>query len=195
MSRLLSGARVGAEPRPLRVPDPADDPFTQRRVDEASAAAYERGVADGRRQAVEEARAAAEEASGRAVAAVRDAAREVLAEMGALRAEEAAADVTLACRIAEVVLGREPHDEGRALLERCRAALAALDDAPLTVRVSPSDAAVLREGLAADADAEVVEDGSLGPGEARIRGPWSQADLTRDAAWQLVREALGAGDG
>lgn len=194
MSRLLSGAEVGVEPRPLRVPDPADDPFTRRRVDEASAAAYERGVAEGRRQAVEQARAAAEEATTRAVAAVRASAREVLDEMAALRAEEAAADAALACRIAEVVLGREPHDGGRALLERCRAALAALDDAPLTVRVSPADAAVLRDGLDADGQVEVVEDPRLGPGEASVRGPWAQADLTREAAWQLVREALGVGD-
>lgn len=195
MSRLLSGPPVGGQPRALRVPDPADDPFTQRRVDEASAAAYERGLAEGRRQAVEQARAAAEEGAGRAVAAVRQAAAEVLAEMRALRADEAVADTELACRLAEVVLGREPHDGGKALLERCRSALAALDDAPLTVRVNQSDAAVLRDGLDADGQVEVVEDARLEPGEASVRGPWARADLTRDAAWRLVRDALEAGDG
>src|SRR5205807_1565853 len=37
----------------------------------------------------------------------------------------------------------------------------------------------------------VLEDATLEAGEARVRGPWAVAELTRDALWSSVGEALG----
>jgi len=39
-------------------------------------------------------------------------------------------------------------------------------------------------------DISVVEDPALAPGDARISGPWVEADLTMQAAVDAVREAL-----
>jgi flagellar assembly protein FliH len=194
LSRLLHRPAMDAAPRTMGTPEPALDPFTRRRVDEAAAEAYERGRADGRREAVEQARAAAEQAANRVGAAVREAVDVAVAELGELRRSEALADTELACRIAEVVIGREPHDGGQALLDRCREALAALDDVPLKLRVNPDDSELLATQLVTNGDLQLVEDASLAPGEARIQGRWGRADLTREAAWALVREVLEPAD-
>lgn len=194
MSRLLKRPAVAPSPRLLGAPDAAPDPFVRERVQRAAAEAYERGVADGRRMGEEEARGAAERAAERMAGAVREAGAVVLAELADLRSAQALADVELACRIAEAVVGHEPHDGGQALLERCREAIAALDDTPLTVHVNTEDAQLLAGALHTNGDVRLVEDASLAPGEARIRGSWGRADLTRDAAWALVRESLGVGD-
>lgn len=185
LNRLLHLPAVDVEPRPLSAPDPALDAFTRARVEEAAADAYERGRRDG----AEMARAAAVAAAERVAAAVDTARDAAVAELRRLRAAETRTDVELATAIAAVVLGREPHDGGQALLARLGEALAALDDAPLVIRVHPEDAELVRAGTRGD-QVTVDADPSLGLGEARITGPWSRAELTRETAWQTVREAL-----
>lgn len=169
--------------------DPALDAFTQQRVDAAATAAYERGHRDGAAAAT----TAAEASADRFVAAVDHASREILAELRAMRAADASADVALASQIAEVVLGREPHDGAQALLGRVEDALAAVDDLPLVVSVHPDDAAVIAAGLRAEG-VRVEADPTLDAGEARIDGPWARAELTRQAAWDAVHDALAAAE-
>lgn len=190
MSRLLQLPALDVEPRLLSAPDPTLDTFTRQRVEEAAEAAYEQG----RREGAADARAEAAAAAQRITAALAQARDSALAELAALRAEQAHAHVGLATAIAETVLGREPHDGGQALLARVRDALANLDDAPLTVRVHPDDVAAVAGGVL-DERVSVQADPSLAPGEGRISGSWAQADLTLQAAWRAVREVLATEEG
>jgi hypothetical protein len=50
------------------------------------------------------------------------------------------------------------------------------------------------DGLAGRPGVSVIEDATLEPGEARVRGPWALAELTRDALWSSVGEALRLGE-
>lgn len=107
-------------------------------------------------------------------------------------AEKAAAVnavIELAERVATVVMNRTPHDGGRAALERIREVLEGLDDGPFTIAVHPDDLDAVGAALGDDR-AMVAPDPSLRPGEARIRGVWSYAELTQAAAWDAVRTAL-----
>jgi flagellar biosynthesis/type III secretory pathway protein FliH len=151
--------------------------------------AFERG----REVGVEEGRAAAAEEVARLLREVRSALEEGLEALRGWRAEEAARVADLALRIARHVLGREPV-EASGVIERVREALAAIDDGPLTLSVHPEHVEPVRAAL--DPASVVVQaDASLAPGEARLRGPWSSADLTFDAACEVIREALGAPPG
>lgn len=147
--------------------------------------AFERGRAAG----LEEGRAAARAESADLLEGVRRALEEGLGVLHRWRVEEAGRVVDLALRIARHVLGREPV-EAAAVVERVRAALEAIDDAPLELSVHPDHVETLRAALDPNV-AAVRGDASLSPGEARLRGPWSSVDLTFDAACEAVREALG----
>jgi flagellar biosynthesis/type III secretory pathway protein FliH len=110
-----------------------------------------------------------------------------------LRDAEHAELLELAAAIARAVTGGEPSAGGQQLLQDVAVALDALDDAPLAVVVNPRDVRVLADGLTGRPGISVVEDATLEPGEALVRGPWAVAELTRDARWSAVAEALGLG--
>jgi flagellar biosynthesis/type III secretory pathway protein FliH len=112
--------------------------------------------------------------------------------MAAARQDRAAEVIQVALAITEQVLGREPHDGGLVLLQRLREALERLDDAPLRVWVSPADLDVVRAGVGGAQGVAVEADPALQPGEARVQGPWSRAELGYADAFAIVREALGA---
>ena len=80
------------------------------------------------------------------------------------------------------------------LLEHVATAIEALDDAPLVVAVHSRDLQLLVDGLAGRPGVSVIEDATLESGEARVRGPWAVAELTRDALWSSVGEALQLGE-
>lgn len=181
-SRLLARPELRDEPCALAAPPPAADPFVRAQVDEAAARAYERGRRDGEATA----RAGLEASTGRVEAAF----ARVCEELAALRRERAGADVELAAAISEVLLDREPHDGGRALLARLREALAELDGGPLSVRVHPDDAEVVRAALAVDGSVEVEAVEHLRPGEAVVDGRFASAELTRAAALDAVRAVV-----
>ena len=73
------------------------------------------------------------------------------------------------------------------------ATLEALDDPQLVVAVNSRDLKLLVDRLAGRPGVSVIEDATLEPGEARLRGPWALSELTRDALWSSVGEALGLG--
>lgn len=182
MNRVIRQARLVPTPRPWRVGAAGRDPEWEAELTEATAAAYERGRADG---------AAQERGDGLALAA---AIGEALAAAAAARRREvedqAAVLTRSALDLAEAILGHAPHDDGAALEARVRAAVAELDDAPVEVAVHPVDAERLRAVTAADTRLELAIDASLQPGEARLRGRWAEAELTRAAAMEAARAAL-----
>jgi flagellar assembly protein FliH len=184
LRRLLAAVEVDAEARTLGRPDPALDAATRAVLEQAVAEAHARGVRDGIAQAT----AAAGDAASRVVAAVQRA-------EASLRAVAAAADVELALAIAAAVLDREPADEGQVLLERVAEVLARLDDERVAVHLHPDDARDLAEHVeraaaAAGLVVDLVPDPSIAPGEARLGGRWSRADLTRAGALAAVAELL-----
>jgi flagellar biosynthesis/type III secretory pathway protein FliH len=139
--------------------------------------------------------AAAAAARGAALAGpVADALERGIEQLLFLRDAEHGELLELAAAIARVVTGGEPSAGGQQLLQDVAAALDALDDAPLAVVVNPRDVQVLAGGLTGRPGISVVEDATLEPGEALVRGPWAVAELTRDARWSAVAEALGLGE-
>lgn len=180
---------MGADRLTVAVPDPmAIDPVVRARVEEATSLAYERGFAEGMAAGRREAFASAETIADM----IRGAAADASAAMEAARQDRAAEVVQVALAIAEQVMGREPHDGGIVLLQRLQDALERLDDAPLRVWVSPADLDVVRDGIGDVHGVVVEEDAALQPGEARVRGPWSRAELSYALAFDVIREALGA---
>ena len=185
MSRLLPSPMLDGAARRLDAPDPVLDQATRELLARAEAEAYARGRSDGARDAAD----AAEHAAHQAVAAVTDAVdqvRRTLADDASTRAD---ATTALGRRLAETLLGRELQSGGDALVERVAAAVATLDHGPFTVHVARVDADLVAratDGLPGDVTVEV--DDRLAAGEARISGPWSGADLTRDAMLDVLLE-------
>jgi flagellar biosynthesis/type III secretory pathway protein FliH len=155
-------------------------------VGESPTTAYDRGFADG----ITAARREASETIDRVAAGVHHALEGVRAHLADLRRVQAEALVGTAMDAAEAILGAAPPIDAGMLTERIRRALSAIDDGPLTVFLSADDREVLGEAIGARFDVEIAEDPALGPGEARVRGPWAQADLTRATALGAVREAI-----
>lgn len=156
----------------------------------AAAEAHDRG----RRAGIGEGAAAAARQAAALARPVADAIEVGIEQLRRLRAEEHAELLELASAIARAVTGREPTAAGDRLLTDVAAALEALDDAPLVVAVSSRDVELLVDGLAGRPGVSVIEDATLEPGEARVRGPWALAELTRDALWSSVGEALRLGE-
>jgi flagellar biosynthesis/type III secretory pathway protein FliH len=156
----------------------------------AAAEAHDRG----RREGIEQGAAAAARQAAALVGPVAEAIDEGIEQLRRLRAEERDELLELATAIARAVTGGEPTAGGDRLLTDVAAALEALDDAPLVVAVNPRDFTLLVDGLAGRRGVSVTEDATLPPGEARVRGPWAVAELTRDALWSSVGEALRLGE-
>lgn len=186
MSRLLHAPVVDGPTRRLDAPAAVLDQATKDLLGRAEAEAHARGRAEGQREAREAAERAAQQATAAMVSAV-DRVRGVLQEEAAERAQ---ATVALARRLAEAILGHELQAGGSALVDRVVAAAAALDHGPFTVHVAGVDADLVGDHAAElPPDTTVAVDTRLAPGEARITGPWSAADLTHEAMLDALVEA------
>jgi flagellar biosynthesis/type III secretory pathway protein FliH len=171
-------------------PDQGLPEAVQALVAAAAAGAYERG----RQEGLEQGAAAAAARAAALAGPVADAIERGIEQLLFLRDAEHGELLELAAAIARAVTGGEPSAGGQQLLQEVAAALDALDDAPLAVVVNPRDLQVLADGLTGRPGISVVEDAMLEPGEALVRGPWAVAELTRDARWSAVAEALGLGE-
>ena len=191
MSRVLREPAFGAAPRLVAFGAerglPAD---VQALVAAAAAEAYDRG----RRAGIDEGAAAAARQAAVLARPVAEAIDAGIEQLRRLRADERAGLLELSAAIARAVTGGEPTATGDRLLTDVAAALEALDDPPLVVAVNSRDVKLLADGLAGRPGVSVTEDATLPPGEARVRGPWALAELTRDALWTSVGEALGLGE-
>lgn len=174
-TRVLTGAVLGGTPAAVSRPPEVLGDAARALLDREVAAAHARGVAEGRQAAIEEARAQ--------TAAVRDA---VDQGFNALREEIAGHQALLAGALAErvvaataAVLDREPDDDGLALVERLRTAVARLDDLGLEVRVGHAREFVVREALAGRADVTVALDETLQGDDVVISGTFARVDLRR----------------
>ena len=124
---------------------------------------------------------------------VQQAVAAAVVEMQRVRSVDAQAVVVLALEIARTVLGHEPSDGGVAIARRVRDAMAVVDDRPLVLSAHPDDAQRLRDALSDVDGLDLVADASITPGDARLQGRWSSAEINRSAAWKAVERTLGQG--
>ena len=190
LSRVMREPAFGASPRLVAFGAERGLPAA---VQALVAAAAAEGHDRGRREGVEEGAAAAARQAAALAGLVAEAIDGGIEQLRRLRVDERAELLELAAAIARAVTGGERSAGGNRLLADVAAALEALDDAQLVVAVNSRDLQLLMGGLAGRPGVSVIEDATLEPGEARVRGPWALAELTRDALWSSVGEALGLG--
>ncbi|MEA2504370.1 MAG: hypothetical protein QOG36_1413 [Actinomycetota bacterium] len=159
-------------------------------ISTAAREAFDRG----RREGIEAGTTAAARQAAALAGPVAEAIEGGIEQLRSLRDAGHAELLELAAAIARSVTGGELNAGGPQLLQDVAAALDALDDAPLVVVVHPRDLQLLVDGLTGRPGISVVEDATLEPGEALVRGPWAVAELTRDALWSTVAESLGLGE-
>lgn len=153
-------------------------------------AAYQSGVADGRRAAEADGLAAMPNVA----AALDRAAAELAAAVAGRAAGDAETLLGYATEIARWILGREVEADPAAVIGRIETALAGLSpNSRLVVRVSPASVDLVRR-WAEGRDADVVADPSLTAGEARLDAGHAAADLTWAQAFNRVRAAFDLDD-
>ena len=188
LSRVLAAPALQVAPRAVADATGVLDPQVVALIQQAEArgrqAGYAAGAAEARQQAAADA--------NRRLQGLQQALGELSGVVERARVEYAASVIPLAERIAAAVIDREPSDGARALLVRLRRLLAEFGDAQVRLAVAPDDAAIVREAV--DGAAVVMQDGALQPGEARATVGWTRVELTRDAAWEAVREVLADAD-
>lgn len=157
---------------------------TQAEVEMALAEAYQRGHQDGVVQGRRDATAHIEALSTSIVAAF----EATTAEVREVVHTEADGRLRASLDIAEFVLGSVPEVDHAELLRRIERAIADIDDEPLTLHLSEADHGTL--DTVGFGSMRVVVDPGLLQGEAKVTGPWSVANLSRDAALETARETL-----
>jgi flagellar biosynthesis/type III secretory pathway protein FliH len=182
LNRVIRNASVSPAPAYGKEGPQFLDGATAELVESARAAAFEAG----RREGFAAGRSDMEGAVSRVTGALRDAVR----LLGELRARDIDQTISVALEVAQFVVGQLPPDEGGALAARIRAAIAGLDDEDVVIAIHPQDWDAVSAVVALPAGVTIERDPSLRPGEARIRGRWATADLTREAAIQIAREVL-----
>lgn len=182
MNRVIRNAAVSTTP--------AFEGPGRRFVDSATAELVEMVRAEafeaGRREGYAAGRSEMESAIARVDGALRDA----VGQLGELRARDIDQTIAVALEVAEFVVGQLPPDEGGALASRVREAIGKLDDEAVVIAVHPQDWDAVGAHVVLPSGVTMQRDPSLRPGEARIRGRWATADLTREAALQVAREVL-----
>lgn len=139
---------------------------------------YASGVAEGRSQL--------EGVAQRLQTALEAAAEEI----ARTHRESVTATVELALEVAEFAIERAPHDAGAAIAERIVAAVGQLDGHDAVVSVQSADWDAVSSALEATRGISIERDEALLPGEARIQSDWAFIDLTREAAFAVVREVM-----
>lgn len=191
MSRVLTGTVVGpAHHRLGATPRDQLDPVVRELLAQATAKAYERGLREGRAQGAVEAEADIVDRLDRFGSGITAAVDDVARTARAACDDTVEAAFELATTMAGAILDHEPHDGGAVVADRIREALALLDDDAPVVHVSAADGQLVMSALAGARGVTVEVDADLAPGEARIRGGWADADLTRTAAFDAIRRSL-----
>jgi flagellar biosynthesis/type III secretory pathway protein FliH len=169
-----------------RLGSPSPDPRAAALLDEARKEGYDQGFAAGAAAAEATIRRVETEAIARIERALTAASAGLRAELGAFGPEL----TRLAVQVARRLVAEVPETVASGLERRIGAALEALDDDDLVLRLNPDDAARLRTFTRRLEGATVETDPGLAPGDARLVGRWSRADLTMETAWRIVEEQV-----
>lgn len=183
MRRVIRDAGTAGATRAITAPGLLEDPAIRAAVEAEGQRAYARGLADG------EARGRAEaEATGSALAASIAQAVQIARTQSDRIADDLAGRVNVIALAAANAIVGEVDQAAEGVLHRVTAALRVIDDRPVTVDVNPADAETV--AAVASAEIEVRSAPDLLPGEARVTGRFADADLTWNAVWTSVKEAL-----
>jgi flagellar biosynthesis/type III secretory pathway protein FliH len=154
--------------------------------------AHSRGFAEGLEAGKRGAEAAVAEARRTAIEAIEVATTKTLAGLAAASRRATGDVLDLSIAMAETVVAATELIPGERLRSLLPEVLDQLDDDSLVVRLNPGDAGPVSRLLDSNGRLRVVSDPNLGPGEAMLDGRWARADLTFDAAFSRLREALHA---
>lgn len=187
MSRILTAnAAVADEPCVIAPPSRDLDDATRQLLERERDRAYARGREDGAREAVERARAEAAALGS----ALDRATEQVVATVRAQHEQLAAGLADRVVAAVAAVIGREPGYDGRALVARLVAAIDALDDPGLVVRVAPARLEIVRTALSQRPAITVEVDDSLAVDDAVVTGQFAHADLRVAALLGALDEVL-----
>jgi flagellar biosynthesis/type III secretory pathway protein FliH len=181
-SRILNHVTIGDAPAIVSEPLWLADDATREAILVEAEQAYQRGLSEGRRVAMNEVQAVAD-------AVARSAA--TLAKT--LVAQHAALADALAIRVIETtraVIGREPTDEGLVLVERLHSAIARTDEIELVIRVAGGREAVVAEALTGRAGVTYEVDTTLGADDVIVTGAFSRLDLRTETLLAALTEIL-----
>ena len=187
LTDVLRGATTSGR-RALTLPGDVVDPTLAARLEEAREEGRQQGLEEGRREGERNARRRLDRLAA-SIGEALDGAREEARQARAAQADEV---VALALEAARTVLAREPSQGAADALARVERALADLDEARLTVQVARDAVDEVAEALSARTDVVVTGDPRLRSGEARVRGAHALVDLSDEAVWQAVADALAA---
>ncbi len=162
------------------------DSLTRTAIAEARKSGYAEGHAAGKRDAVLETRSALERATQLLDAAIASATRQMREAVNA----QTPAVVELSIDIAKRVVADLPDDAGVGLREKIELALEDIDDDPLVIRVSPTDASLVEDLFAGRTDVSAVRDTTIDDGDAIISGRWARADLRLTTAWDIIKDQM-----
>jgi flagellar biosynthesis/type III secretory pathway protein FliH len=182
LNRVIRNASVTAPPAFGSAGLEFVDASTADLIERVRAEAFEAGRREGYA-------AGAAEMKG-TVARVDGALRDAVRRLAEHRAADVMQTLDIALEIAEFVVGELPPDQGQALARRIADAVSSLDDEDIIVAIHPQDWDAVSQSVRLPNGVTMQRDPSLRPGEARIAGRWASADLTREAALQVAREAL-----
>lgn len=179
------------EPMPQFTLPTAED--IERMHEEARAAGYQAGYAEGQAAAEQLCREAAATEARRFLALATNL-QQALDELDQQVADQLLA---LAVEIAARVVGSTIAVKEDLLLPVIREAIAALpvNHSHVTLRLHPEDAARVRAQLGEQliqTGTQIVEDGEVSPGGCLIRAGSSEVDASLETRWRRVLEALGA---
>jgi flagellar biosynthesis/type III secretory pathway protein FliH len=175
--KVSTGSRVIGDPQ-LALPTP-------QAIEEANAAAYQRGHQDGRAAGLREASSQAEQLHRSLI----DSTTQLARTQRDQRQQLLAGLIDLATDIAGVIIGRTPHDGGAAVADRLQTLMHESAKPPLRVEVSESDHASMEQVLTPH-DTAVAMAPDLSAGDIRVIGEWSHSAATLDSVATTVREAL-----
>lgn len=181
---VLSGPPVGATPARLAAAVHRS-PQTEELVARERADAYREGVAAGRAEAAAAHRADVD-ATARQLQAVVD---DQIARLAAAGDAHDRAVLAEAARLARYVVDLVDATAVDAVIDRLAAALDEVDDVDLVAHVAPPHVDAVTAAFAGRA-VRVVADDAVAPGDARLVGRWSVADLGRRQRWDAVRELI-----
>jgi flagellar biosynthesis/type III secretory pathway protein FliH len=187
LSRLLSSPAIRTERQHLLTGRTVLPQEVQELVERERERAYAAGRADGMAQAA----AAALDASGAAAALLRDTVEHEIARLGDARAAHDGLMLDIAREIAAYVVDAVDTTAVDAVVQRIRAALADIDDVGLVAHVHAGQADAVATALA-DQDLQVMPAEDVAPGDARLVGRWSVADLGQHQRWAAVQELFDA---
>lgn len=183
LNRVIRNATLAAVPQAYGHGVPVlIDEYMAEVIEQARAEAFQAGRSEGFAAGRADMAGAAER--------VQTAVANATADLVAMRASAVLEAIDTALAVAEFVIARAPHDDGEALATRIDSALGALDDEDLVVTIHPQDWDAVSSAVRLPNGVSMERDPSLRPGEARITGRWAAAELTREAALAIAREAL-----